>query len=328
MIRTRVALMFTFIILSTPIAVEAQQAEKVYRLGVLATAPREQVAHLFKALGEGLRDLGYVEGRNLAIEYRSAEGRAERLPQLAAELVGLSPDVIIPTSTPAAIAVKAATSTIPIVMVSPAEPVSAGLVASLARPGGNITGFTLEVTAEISAKHLQLLKEVAFKIRRVAVLANPAYPPTAARWTMTQQAARTLGVALVSAEVRGAGDLKSAFTVISREHADGLLVLGDPVVFSLRRQIGDFAAKNRLPSVSPYREGADAGGLIAYGPNFPHTYRRIGTYVDKILKGTKPGDLPIEQPTRFELIINLKTAKALGLTIPQSMLSRTDDIIE
>lgn len=326
MIQREGAIIVTLAILLAPLATDAQQTEKVYRLAVLRPGPPQP--HLVKALEDGLRELGYVEGRNLAIEYRSAEGRPERLPELAAELVRLRPDVIIPLSTPAAVAAKQATTTIPIVMVSPGEPVAAGLVASLARPGGNVTGLTLEVTPETSGKQLQLLTEVVPKVQRVAVLMNPAYAPNAARWNETQRAARSLGVALVSAEVRTAGDIEGAFATMRQEKTDALLVLGDPLVFPLRHQIGDLAARNRLPSASPYREAADAGGLISYGPNFPAVYRRIGTYVDKILKGARPADLPIEQPTKFELVINLRTARALRLEIPQPILSLADYVIE
>jgi putative ABC transport system substrate-binding protein len=315
-------------ILLVPFAAEAQLAGKVYRIGVLQTAPREQVFHLFKAVEEGLRDLDYVEGRNIAIAYRSAAGTPERLSELAAELVGLEVDVIIATSTPAAIAVKQATRMVPIVMVSPADPVAAGLIASLARPGGNITGVTLEVTPDIFGKHLQFLKEAAPKIRRVAVLWNPAYEPNAARWEAMQAPARRLGVALLSAEVRTRGEIEGAFVGMIREHANGVVVLGDPLLFSLRAQIAGLAAKHRLPTMSPYREGADAGGLISYGADFLHTYRRAASYVDKVLKGAKPADLPVEQPMRFELVINVKTAKALGLTIPPSLLLRADHVID
>jgi putative ABC transport system substrate-binding protein len=313
-------------LLAAPLAAEAQPAGKVYRFGVLR--PGSPQPHLVKALEDGLRELGYVEGRNFVFEYRSAAGEVGRFPELAAELVRAKPDIIIPLSTAAAIAVKQATTTIPIVMVSPAEPVAAGLVHSLARPDGNLTGLTLEITPEISAKQLQLLAEVVPKLQRVAVLANRAYAPNVARWDELRRAAPNLEVALVSAEVRATGGIEGAFTTMKREGARGLLVLGDPLVFLLRRRIAELAVKNRLPSVSPYREGADAGGLIAYGPNSSDTYRRIGAYIDKILKGARPGDLPIEQPTKFELVINLKTAKALGLTIPPPLLQRADQVIE
>ena len=326
MTRRAAGLMLGLVIFAAALAVEAQQGERVYRLAVLRPGPPQP--HLVKALVDGLRELGYVEGRNLVIEYRSAEGRVERFPELAAELVRLGPDIIIPLSTAAALAAKQATTTIPIVMVSPGEPVAAGLVASLARPGGNLTGLTLEITPETSAKQLQLLTEIVPQLQRVAVLANPTYAPNVARWTETQRAARSLEVTLVSAEVRAAAGIEGAFASMRRERVRGVLVLGDPLVFTFRREIADLAAKNRLPSVSPYREGADAGGLIAYGASSTHVFRRIGAYVDKILKGTRPGDLPIEQPTRFDLVINLKTARALGLTIPQSVLNQADDLIQ
>ena len=240
----------------------------------------------------------------------------------------LRPDVIVAHTNQAIAAAKDATSTIPIVMVLAVDPVGAGLVVSLARPGGNITGLTFDVSEEIWGKRLELLREAAPGVARVAVLWNPAYAPNRNRWKAVEEAARKLGVALVSVEAQVGGDLESRFVLMAKERIRGLFVLGDPVLFGLRSQIADLALKHRLPSVSPYREGADAGGLVAYGVSLSGTFRHAAQYVDKILKGAKPGDLPIEQPTKFELVINLKTAKALGLTIPPSLLLRADQVID
>ena len=228
----------------------------------------------------------------------------------------------------ATVALKQATVSVPIVMLSFAEPVSAGLVPTLARPGGNVTGMSVEITPAIVGKQLQLLTEVAGSIRRVAVLANPAYPPTATRRQALDQAAHARGITLLTADVSRADDIDKAFTVMGRERADGLFVFGDPLMFSLRSRIGALATRNHLPCIAQYREGADAGALMAYGPHFADAFRHLGTYVDKILKGARPGDLPIEQATRFELVINLNTARALALTVPASLLLRADDVIE
>jgi putative tryptophan/tyrosine transport system substrate-binding protein len=295
-------------LLAVPLVDEAQQVARMYRLGVLGPVPG-QSRPVPKALDEGLREVGYVDGRNLAIEWSLGSGLAER----AAELVRLRSDVIVALSESAAFAAKQATNTIPIVMLIVGDPIAAGLVASLARPGGNITGLATEVTPELSAKQLQLLKEVVPTVQRVAVLLKPDWGPNAARWNRTQQAAQSLRVALARVEVRRADDLEAAFGTISRERADAVFVFGDPLLYVLQNQIGDLAARNRLPSMSQYREGADAGGLISYGPNLAASARRIAIYVDKILKGAKPADLPIE---------------ALGLTIPQSLLLRADQVIE
>jgi putative tryptophan/tyrosine transport system substrate-binding protein len=271
-----------------PLAAGAQHAEKVYRLGVLRTESRVSAPHLLTALETGLREVGYVQGQNLTIDYRFADGKTERLAQLAAELIKLQPDVLIAITTSAAIALKRATTIIPIVMLSFAEPVSAGLVTNLARPGGNITGLSAEVGAEIAGKQLQLLREVAVAMHRLAVLANPTYQPTATRRKALSQVADQLGVALLPVDVTTTDGIADAFTAIRREKADGLFVFGDPLVFSLRRQIGDWATKNHLPSVSQYREGADAGGLLAYGPHFADTFRRIGIYETRFSRAPSP----------------------------------------
>ena len=296
-----------FGILLAPLAAEAQQGGKAFR--------------------QGLRDLGYVEGQNIAIEYRWAEGRFERLPDLAAELVRLKVDVIVSVVTQASLAAKNATRTIPIVMVAAGDPLGSGLVASLARPGGNVTGPS-SMLAELAGKELELLKETVPNVSRVAVLWNPANAVWQAQMLRaTEVAARALGLQLQLLEARGPDELEGAFAAMTRERASALLVQVD-VIFALHaRRIADLAAKRRLPAMYGSREHVEAGGLISYAPNVPDVFRRAATYVDKILKGAKPADLPVEQPTKFELVINLKTAKALGLTIPQAVLIRADEVI-
>jgi putative ABC transport system substrate-binding protein len=310
-------------VLAAPLAAGAQQATKVYHLAVLSPVPGRS-RPVMAAVAAGLRELGYVEGRNIEIQW----SLGDRLPERAAELVGHRPDVVIAISISAALAVRQATRATPIVVLIIGDPIAAGLVESLARPGGNITGVATEITPELAAKQLQLLKEAVPKVRRVAVLLNPDWQPNAARWNKTQEAAQGLRVALVRVETRRADDIERAFASMGRERAEALFVLGDPLFYILQGQIGDLAIRHRLPSMSQYREGADAGGLISYGPNFTVSARRLGTYVDRILKGAKPADLPMEQPTTFELVVNLKTAKALGLTIPPSLLARADQVID
>ena len=275
----------------------------------------------------GLRERGYVPGQDLVIECRWDGGRYERAPALAAELVSLKVDLIVATSYPRVRAAKEATSTISIVMVYVAEPVTGGLVASLARPGGNVTGVSYTAGPEIVGKHLELLKEAVPKLSRVAVLLDPANPATAVFLREAQAAARALGLTLHSYEVRAPEEFAGAFAAMTRARADGLLVQAHPVVFAHPRRVAELAAQSRLPAVYPYRDLVEAGGLMAYEANAPAMFRRAATYVDKIVKGTKPADLPVERPTKFELLINLKTAKALGLTIPQSLLSRADEVI-
>jgi len=315
-------------VLSAPLVTEAQQAGKVYRIGVLSVASRAASLHLIEAFEQGLRDRGYVEGRNISLEYRFGEGRPERLPDMAAELVRLKVDLIVAANDGHVRAARQATTTIPIVMFLAADPVGEGLVASLARPGGNITGLTTDVTLETWGKRLQLLKELVPKISRVAVLSNSTFRPNAARWKPTQDAARKLGVTLLPAEIRGPDDLQSAFATMVRESAEGFIVFQDPVTSARRSQIAELAAKNRLPAVWPSREGTDAFGLVSYGPDRLHLVRRAAIYIDKIFQGAKPGDLPIEQPTKLELVVNLRAAKALGLTIPPSFLARVDHVVE
>ena len=314
-------------LLAAPLAAEAQQATKVPRIGYLglnlATSP-----HLAEAFRQGLRDLGYVEGRNAVIEYREAEGTFERLPALAAELVSLKVDLIVAGAYQATLAAKNATKTIPIIMVAVADPVRIGLIASLVRPGGNITGLTLLAGTEIVGKHLELLKEAVPNLSRVAVLSNPANPMHVIRLREVEVAGRSLRVQLQILKAQGPEEFASAFAAMTRERAGALYVVGDPMFVSHRRRLAELAAKSRLPAVYELKDHAEAGGLMVYGPSTLDMYRRAATYVDKILKGAKPGDLPIEQPTKFELVINLKTAKALGLTIPPSLLQRADQVIE
>lgn len=310
-------------------AVEAEQAGRIARIGFLATNLGAN-PHLPEAFRRGLRDLGYVEGRNVLIEYRDAEGRLDRLPALAAELVALKVDVVVAPNTPAALAAKQATRTIPIVFVGVGEPVTSGLVATLARPGGNVTGLSV-VSPELVGKWLELLKQVVPGVGRVAALWQPGAMDARTEKEMLEgaaAAARKLGFRLQFVEARGPADLERAFSDIVRERAGAITVRPAPMFLSERKRLVDLAAKNRLPVLYPWREFADAGGLMAYGPNLADSYRRAATYVDRILRGVEPADLPVEQPTVFELVINLATARSLGLTIPQSVLERADHLIQ
>ncbi len=312
-------------LLAAPRASEAQQAGKVPRIGFLVFVSSEG---RYRGFQEGLRDLGYVEGQNIAIEFRSADGSLERLNYLADELVRLRVDVIVAGSTIGAIAAKRATSTIPVVMANVADPVGAGLVSSLARPGRNITGLST-MGADISGKRLELIKEVVPKLRRMGVLWYPDSPSGIAAFKELKAAAQTVGVDIRSLGVRPpVPEIDQAFGTAVNWRADALIALDDALIFTNRTRIIALAARHRLPSVYGYREFPDAGGLMAYGPSRHDMYRQAAVYVDKILKGAKPADLPVERPTKFELVINLKTAKALGLTIPQSLLGRADEVIQ
>ncbi|TMH21568.1 MAG: ABC transporter substrate-binding protein [Betaproteobacteria bacterium] len=315
---------------AAPFTAEAQQATKVARIGYLANNPATS-PYLRETFLQGLRDLGYVEGRNLVIEYREAEGKADRLPALAAELVALKVDVILAAgSTLTARVAKEATTTIPIVFAAVGDPVGSGLVTSLARPGGNVTGLS-GLTAELVGKRLELLKQAVPGVDRVAVLWFPGALGERTDKDMLREAeaaARALAVRLQVVEARGPADFDRAFSDMTRARAGALTVLPSNMFLREHRRLVDLAAKNRLPAVYTFREFVDAGGLMSYGANQPDLFRRAATYVDKILKGAKPGDLPVEQPTKFELIINLKTAKDLGLTIPQSVLARADEVIQ
>jgi putative ABC transport system substrate-binding protein len=311
-------------LLVAPLTAEAQPVGKVYRIGFLSTVP--PLAHLWEALLDGLRERGYREGQNLVFERRFSEGHAERFPELAAELVRLRVDCIIVATTPAALAAKHATQTIPIVMTTMIDPVGAGLVESLARPGGNVTGLSA-ISADLVGKRLEFLKDVVPGLSRVVVLWNAANPANASAWKETQAAARSLGLLLQSQDVRGAQDLEDAFARTAQARPEALLVLGDALISMHRQPIAAFAIQQHLPSVFSIREWVVAGGLMSYGPSQTDLFRRAATYVDKILKGVKPGDLPMEQPMKFELVINLKTAKALGLTIPPALLFQADEVL-
>jgi putative ABC transport system substrate-binding protein len=312
-------------VLAAPLAARAQQAGKVYRIGILEPVPASRNVANLDALRKGLRDLGYVEGRNLIIEYRSADGRAERFPDLASELVRLKVDLIVTRGTPAARAAKNATGTIPVIMATMGDP--RAIVASFARPGGNITGVTTFST-ELTAKRIELLKELVPNLSRVALLHNMGNPAAPPEWEETKTAARSLALQAELLDVRSQGDLGRAFELAVRQHVDALVIGADGLTQMHQHTIVDWVARNRLPATYPAREFVEAGGLIAYAVNYPDLYFRFASLVDKILKGAKPGELPVEQPTKFELVINLKTAKALGLTIPQSLLLRADEVIQ
>ena len=314
---------------AAPLAAEAQRAVKLYRIGFLsvASASDQRGQRLFEAFRNGLAELGYVEGQSIAIESRWAAWKYERLPDLALELVRLKMDVIVTAAVPAITAGKEATRTIPIVMAAVVDPVATGLVASLARPGGNLTGVSL-MTPELVGKQLDMLKEILANASRVAILWNPANLGNQPQLKAAGLAARTLGIRLQPLEARSPREIDTAFASITTEGTDALVVLVDAMFIDQRTRIADLAATRRLPSVYGVPEHVGAGGLLAYGPNLLNGYRRAAVYVDKILRGAKPGDLPIEQPTQFELVINVKTAKALGLTIPPSLLARADQVIE
>jgi putative ABC transport system substrate-binding protein len=320
------ALTLALALLAAPLVAEAQQAGKVYRVGYLNPGSAALAPIRLDPLRDGLRHLGYVEGRSVVIEARWAEGNFARLPELAAELVRLNVDVIVTAATPAAVAAKGATTTIPIVMVDPGDPVATKLVASLARPGGNLTGLS-SATPDIAAKQLQLLKEALPRLTYVVFLWNAATPAGALALKEIQAVAPGLGVDVRNVSVRSAEELERELGLLPRG-AGGLVVFTDPLTFTHRRRIADDAVKSRLSLVSGSREFAEVGAFMSYGPSFPEMFRRAAAYVDKILKGTKPADLPVEQPTKFELVINLKTATALGLTIPPSLLLRADQVIE
>jgi putative ABC transport system substrate-binding protein len=308
-------------------AVRAQAPEKIRRIGLLTPLSPSDTTLWYQAFRLGLRDLGWIEGKNISIEYRYAEGRSDRIADLAAELVRLKVDVIVTSVTADALAAKNATSAIPIVMAAAGDPVVTGLVESLARPGGNVTGLS-QMTYELGGKRLELLREMVPKLSRVAVLWNPQNQGSTLTWKETQLPARQLGVQLHSLEVRSPNDLDQAFEDATRARAGALFVIQDPVIVTNLRRIAGLAAKSRLPSIFQWSEFADAGGLVAYGPDRSDLFRRAATFVDKILKGAKPGDLPVEQPIKFELVVNLKTARALGIAIPQSVLFRADRVIE
>jgi putative tryptophan/tyrosine transport system substrate-binding protein len=306
---------------------EAQQPRKVSRIGFLIGASAPSISALVKAFRQGLRELGYVEGKNIVIEWRSAEGKFDRLPDLASELVRLKVDVIVTGGPQATRPAKEATSTLPVVMGFDTDPVGSGFVASLARPGGNITGLS-SLAPEISGKQLELLKEIVPGLSRVAVLGNSTEPGNAQALRETEAAARAFGVQLQYLDIRDPKDIETAFRAASKGRAKGVVMLSSPVGFSQRSQIVDLAAKSRLPAIYPFSEFVADGGLMTYGVSQNDLDRRAATYVDKILKGAKPADLPVEQPIKFEFIVNLKAAKQIGLTIPPNVLVRADKVIK
>jgi len=315
-------------VLAAPLPAGAQAA-KIAQLGYLGT-DRAAIPHLHEAFLQGLRDLGYVEGRNLVIEHRYAGDKFERLPALASELVALKVDIIVASSTPAALAAKQATQALPIVFAAAGDPVASGLVASLARPGGNVTGSAV-LAPELVSKCLELPKQAVPGVSHVAVLWHPGGHGERTEKSIlkgAEVAGRALGIRPQVFEARGPADFDRAFSEMTRARVGALTVLPSPMLNNERRRLVDLAAKNRLPAVYPLREFVDVGGLMSYGPSLADLFRRAATYVDKILKGAKPADLPVEQPTKFELVINLKTAKALGLTVPQSLLLRADEVIQ
>jgi len=318
-------IILTMSLLATPLVAEAQQAGKIPRIGVLRQGSSPDP--LVEAFRQGLRELGYAEGRNVSIEYRWAEGRAERLPALAAELVRLKVDVIVASGVEA-LAVKRATTSIPIVMPVSSDPVRLGLVSSLARPGGNVTGLA-SFFDELAGKWVELLKQVLPRISRMAVLRYPEVDPNLTQLRASEAAARSLGVRLHVLNAGDPDDLATAFAEAGSNRAEALIVFPSAFLFAHRARVVELAARHRLPTMYGQREYVVAsGGLMSYGPDLHDLFRRAAVYVDKILKGAKPADLPVEQPTKFELVINLKTARALGLTIPRSLLLRADDVIE
>ena len=312
-----------------PLRSFAQQQGKIWRVGILSVRHVDFLDsdNYYGPFRQGMREHGYVDGKNLAIEWRSAEGKYERLPDLAADLVRMKVDVIVTNGTSAVRAAQKATTTIPIVFGSAGDPVRAGLIKSLARPGGNITGLT-NMSGDLGPKHFEMLHSIVPKPSRVAVLLNPANAGAAPNLKAVQTAAQKSGVKILPVEARNAQEIESAFSTMTRENARAVLVINDAVFTQQLRQIAELAIKNRIPAIVAYGQFAEAGGLMSYGPSSADQYRRAATIVDKIFKGAKPGDLPVEQPTNFELIINAKTAKALGLTIPQSLLISAARVIE
>jgi putative tryptophan/tyrosine transport system substrate-binding protein len=308
-----------------PTVAHAQRAAKTHRVGVLMTTTPAAALHVVAALADGMRERGHVEGQNVIFDYRWAEGRPERYPELAADLVQQKVDVIVASSQGPALAAKRATATIPIVMVNATDPVEAGLVASLARPGGNVTGLSQQLTAGIRAKQLQLLKEALPKVSRVAVLFSPA---TTVGLREYETAGPTLALRIQFMEVRGRDDLERAFAAVARERADAVLVPGDTLLFTERQRVAALAREHRLPGMYSLREFAEVGGLMSYSARLTEQFRRAAVYVDKILRGASPATLPVESPSEYELVINLSTARALGLAISPSFLLRADQVIE
>ena len=323
--RLATALLLT--ILSAPLAAEAQPGAKTSRIGFLGNSTAVLEANLVGPFREGFRELGYVEGRDLIIEYRWAGGQYDRFPTLIAELVALKVDVIVTAGTPAALAVRRATTTIPLVMVAVGDPIGSGLVASLGRPGGNATGL-VSIAPDLEGKRLQLLREVVPKLSDVTFLLNPANPFHVASEKEGRAAAKALGLKVSFVAVRAESEFDRAFQAIARQRPGALVMFADRLFLHHRARIVEFAAGNRFPAVYPYTELVEAGGLMSFGPSYPGMHKRAAYFVDKILKGVKPADLPMEQPSKFEPVINVRTAKALGLTIPRSVLLRADELIQ
>ena len=319
-------LTFALSLLLGPVATQAQQTAKLHRIGFLGNSTATLEANLVGPFREGLRDLGYVEGRNVLIEYRWAEGKYERFPALIGELIAQKVEVIVAAGTPATLAVKKATTSVPLVMIAVGDPVGTGIVPSLSQPGGNITGLT-SISTEMDGKRLELLREVLPSVSHIAVLWNAASPLQVLAEKQVQAAAQGLRIKVLSLGVRTEEEIKNAFAVMARERPDAFLVLADRLLLHHRARIMDFAVQQRLPGVHAYRELVEAGGLMSYGPSYADMHRRGAYFVNRILKGTKPADLPVERPATFDLVINLKAAKALGLTIPQSVLLRTTEVI-
>jgi putative ABC transport system substrate-binding protein len=310
-----------------PLGARAQQQANIPRVGYLFSFVQQEAPELWEACRQGMRDLGYVEGKSIILEARWAEGHDERLLELAVQLVQSKADVIVSAATQASLAAKAVTDTIPIVIVGVADPIKSGLVASLARPGGNVTGLSL-LTSDLSGKRLELITELVPNVSHVAILMNPSNPASAVCLAQTQVAARQSKVQLESVEARSAIDISEAFVTIAQRHVEALIVFDDPMLWSYRAEIVAQAAAQRLPAMYGFKNFVDDGGLVSYGPDRPRQYRKTAIYVDKILKGAKPADLPVEQPVKFELVVNRKTANSLGLTLPQSVLAFADEVIE
>jgi putative tryptophan/tyrosine transport system substrate-binding protein len=310
-----------------PLAARAQQPRRIPRVGFMGNSTAALEANLVGPFRDGLRELGYQEGRNIVIEYRWAEGEYERFPALVAELLAVPVDVIVTAGTPATLAVKYATSTVPLVMIAVGDPVGTGIVPSLGRPGGNITGLS-SIAPDLEGKRLELLREVIPKLSHVALFLNPLNPFHTVSMQQAFAAAQALGIKLQALEVRTSEELDGAFAAIIRAKPDALLILADRIFLHNRQRMMDFATEHRLPSVNAYRELIEVGGLMSYGPSYEDMHRRAADYVDKILKGAKAGDLPVEQPTKFTLILNLKSARTLGIDVPPMLLARADEVIE
>ena len=321
-----VGLAFSVLIYPLCFAADAQRSGKIPRIGILPPGPISERVHLWEAFRQGLRELGYVEGKNIILIFPSSKVTPERLPDLAAELVNLKVDIIVAPTTAGALEVMKATKTIPIVMPTSIDPIGTGLVASLAHPNGNATGLT-SIAPDLSGKRLELIKEIVPGVSQIAVLSNPTSPTVPSQMNETKLAAQSLGLRLQTLEVRVPDDFERVFHAATTVHATALLALDDVLVFTHRTQIVKLAAKTRLPAIYGFSEFVEAGGLMSYAANLSDSYRRAATYVDKILKGTKPADLPVQQPTKFDLAINLKTAKQIRLTIPPNVLARADRVI-